>query len=139
MPNQIIWRWPSFKPEEVLSPQGLSAYLNQGILLFSPIMLTALSQFRAAINQPILINHGNLRLRGFRSCEENASVSGGKLSMHLQGIAADCTIKGVSPENLAKAAEASGLFSGIGLYPEKGFVHLDIRLTTDGIIRKWVA
>ena len=138
MPNQVVWRWPSFEPQEVLSPMGLDAYLNQGILLFSPIMLTCLEQFRAAINKPILINHGPHTHRGYRSCTENASVAGGKQSMHLQGVAADCTIKGVKPEDLAKAAEASGLFSGIGLYLEKNFVHLDIRCTTDGKIRKWV-
>lgn len=137
MPHKVGWYWPDFKPEEVLSPMGLKAYQEQGVLLFSPLMLSCLQQFRQKLQLPMLINHAGLKLRGYRSCAENKQAGGVDQSMHLMGLAADCTVLGLSVAELAEKAEKSNLFSGLGVYIDKGFVHLDARLTTDGRIRKW--
>lgn len=137
MPNQVVWRWPDFKPEEVLSPLGLAMLENQGVLLYSPLMLTSLQQFRKQLQRPLLINHAGLQFRGYRSCSENKRVGGAEQSMHLLGIAADVTVQGLSVAELTAKAEASKLFSAIGSYPDMGFVHLDIRCTTDDVIRRW--
>jgi len=137
MPYKVDWAWPDFQPEEVLSPHGLSLLRTQSTLLYSPIMLTALQQFRRQLTLPILINHAGLTLRGYRSCSENLQASGKAQSMHLLGIAADCSVKGMFASELAAKARKSGLFSGIGLYKQAGFVHLDIRCTTDGRIVFW--
>lgn len=137
MPQKVEWQWPDFKPEEVLSPEGLAIYHTQATLLYSPLMLTCLQQFRRQLETPLLINHGELKLRGYRSCSENKQAGGKGHSMHLLGIAADVTAKGMSAMELAARAEASGLFSGIGLYRSKSFVHLDIRPKTNGLVTYW--
>jgi len=81
-----------------------------------------------------LINYDGLKLRGYRSCHENYDL-GKQFSMHLLGLAADCTIPDMTPSEVAEAAKKSGLFTGIGIY--KTFVHLDIRCITDDRIREW--
>jgi len=134
MLHKVTWHWPDFTPAEVLSPNGLQMLEKQNTLLFSPLMLTCLQQFRQQLQQPILINHAGLKLRGYRSCAENAGT-GKPFSMHLLGIAADCSVAGLSTAELAEKAKKSGLFTGIGIY--KTFVHLDIRCITDDRIREW--
>jgi len=136
MLHKVEWNWPDFKPHEVLSPSGLSFFETQNTLLFSPLMLTCLQQFRNQIQQPILINHAGMKLRGYRSCLENSGI-GRPFSMHLLGIAADCTVKGLTPAELALKAEKSKYFTAIGVY--ENFVHLDIRCITDEHVRKWNA
>lgn len=49
-----------------------------------------------------------------------------KTSQHTLGRAADIRISGVSIDALKRAALKLGA-RGIGLYPEKGFVHVDVR------------
>jgi zinc D-Ala-D-Ala carboxypeptidase len=49
-----------------------------------------------------------------------------KTSQHTLGRAADIRIPGVGIEELKRAAMKLGA-RGIGLYPEKGFVHVDVR------------
>lgn len=134
MLHKVDWHWPDFVPAEVLSPDGLRMLETQDTLLFSPLMLTCLQQFRHKIQKPILINHAGLKLRGFRSCKENATV-GKEFSMHILGIAADVTVPGLTPAEVAEKAKASGLFTGIGIY--NTFVHLDIRPIFNTRIREW--
>lgn len=79
-----------------------------------------------------------LRLNsGFRCKFHNSSPSvGGKPdSLHLQGRAADVRADGWTPQELAAAAEEIALFAegGIGMYPDRGFVHVD-----NGERRRWV-
>lgn len=136
MLHKVDWHWPDFTPAEVLSPDGMRMLETQDTLLYSPLMLTCLQQFRFKIQQPILINHAGLKLRGFRSCKENATV-GKEFSMHILGIAADCSVKGMTPSELAEKAKKSGLFTGIGVY--QTFVHLDIRPILTHRIREWKA
>ena len=63
-------------------------------------------------------------------CEiHNPKVGGVKLSLHLKGMAADITIEGVEPAEVAKYAESIGV-KGIGLYDtskDGHFVHIDTR------------
>ena len=63
-------------------------------------------------------------------CEiHNPKVGGVKSSLHLKGMAADITIEGVSPAEVAKYAESIGI-KGIGLYDtskDGHFVHIDTR------------
>ena len=63
-------------------------------------------------------------------CEiHNPEVGGVKSSLHLKGMAADITIEGVSPAEVAKYAESIGI-KGIGLYDtskDGHFVHIDTR------------
>lgn len=47
-------------------------------------------------------------------------------SRHSQGRAVDMVLPGVSDENLATYLRTLG-FVGVGIYPQSGFVHLDVR------------
>jgi hypothetical protein len=118
-------RWPDFKPEEVLSAEGLYA-LNEGALLINVEALDKLQSFRVHLGQQIIVNFGPNRLRGYRSPTENTSIRGARYSMHVQGVAFDITVPGMAIESLAEQAEAFG-WHGIGIYPSRKFVHVDRR------------
>ena len=125
----MIWRWEYFTPEEVLSPVGLAQYLQDNLLM-QPFALDAFDGFRAEFNSPLLVNHGTLKRRGYRSPEENKKVGGASLSRHTQGIAIDVTAKEFEARVLFEAVLQSSArygFGGIGFYPHRNFVHIDCR------------
>jgi len=130
------WRWDLFKPEEVLSPEGL-AQLSRGVMLVQPALLDMLTSFRAKLDKPILVNHGSLKYRGYRSPHENYKIVRGETySFHIQGLAADCTVPGLNPGELYQTAWEFG-WHGIGCYPNDGFCHLDVRPLLDGKPVTW--
>lgn len=122
----IDWRWEHFKPEEVLSPDGLRA-LDHGIVTISPLLLDTLEGFRSHIGHPLKINHGHLKYRGYRSCSENTKIGGETFSFHLQGLAVDVSCDELPLSKFMDVAESFPDWTGIGYYPNKGFLHLDIR------------
>lgn len=61
---------------------------------------------------------------GYRSPTHNAAVGGSSRSRHKVGDATDVQFKGVSPDDVADAAEELG-FDGIGRY--NTFTHVDSR------------
>lgn len=65
---------------------------------------------------------------GYRTAAHNKAVGGAPYSQHCYGRAADIRVAGVSVEQLAAYAETllPGT-GGIGRYPAKGFVHVDVR------------
>lgn len=132
-----MWRWKYFEPKEVLSPEGIKVLAHQGLLLVQPALLDKLTELREKIEKPILINFGSHVLRGYRCPSENNKVEGKPFSLHLQGLAADVTVKDLSLYDLGQAALAVG-FSGIGTYPEKNFLHLDLRTNLRWTITRWV-
>lgn len=130
------WRWPDFKPEEVLSPNGLSA-LDRGVMVIQPILLDKLTELKKTIGHPILINHRGLTYRGYRSPYENYKiVKGETYSYHMQGLAADCSCVQISVAELKEIAEKLG-FKGIGFYESQRFVHLDMRERLQGGVAHW--
>jgi hypothetical protein len=58
---------------------------------------------------------------GYRCREHNAEVNGDPQSSHMQGMAADIHVVGISPKEVAKYAESIGV-KRIGLYDT--FVHI---------------
>ena len=77
-----------------------------------------LEKLRLVWNCPIQV------MSGYRCEKHNNKVGGAKKSQHLIPTAADIIIKGVSPEEVAKAAKDLG-FKGVGTY--KTFTHVDLR------------
>jgi uncharacterized protein YcbK (DUF882 family) len=133
------WRWEFWKPEEVLSPMGLTQW-ERGNLLFQPFALDTFDELRRILQKPLRANHGKLELRGYRSCHENYKASGAPLSRHVQGIALDVTCYH-SPvaelfEAIEKVSEVLGI-GGIGYYPDRNFVHIDCRPLIDGKPTIW--
>lgn len=132
----MSWRWESFKPEEVLSQEGMAQY-RRGVMLISPQLLDTLEEFRAYIGTPIIINTPQMKYRGYRSPFENYKiVKGETYSFHMQGLAADCSTS-LSVDKLHELALSFGKWTGIGFYPSRGFCHLDIRPSLDGKVTKW--
>lgn len=85
-----------------------------------------LQQIREHFGKPI----GGSRLTAYRCPAHNAQVpNAAKNSRHTLGMAADISIAGVTPAEIAKFAESMGVL-GIGLYDtakDGHFVHIDTR------------
>ena len=65
---------------------------------------------------------------GYRTHDHNHDVGGARNSQHRYGIAADITLDGLSPAQLASICKTSG-FSGVKAY--QGHVHVDSRVEFD--------
>ena len=90
-----------------------------GEVKVNPSLLERLEALRAELgNVPVIINSG------FRSMSSNREVAGAEDSQHLFGNAADISVPGKTPQEIADAAIKVG-FTGIGIYPNH--VHVDVR------------
>ena len=135
------WKWNNFEPAEIAcygnSAENIKRYTKDcgcGGELFLPAYadtnnknmpvyfiqsMDALQRLREAWGKPIILNSAH-------RCEQhNKRVGGAKKSCHL-AIAFDCVINTNEQETFVKLAKKCG-FNGIGIYPRRGFVHLDIR------------
>ena len=90
-----------------------------------------LEVIRAELATPLVVNHGSVINRGWRSPTSNIQVGGSATSSHLVGLAADFNAQGMSSwkaYNRLKAAKKSGrlpAFDQIIYYP---FGHLHLGL-----------
>lgn len=112
------WPWKDFTPPEVACKHCGELYLDE------PSM-DALQALRGRWGKAIVINSGH------RCAVHNKSVGGAPRSQHLQ-IAFDCRCPKDDQPAFIAAAQSAG-FTGIGRYPGRGFVHLDM-----GPKRQWV-
>jgi len=89
----------------------------------NPHLVDALQELRDLAGAPIRVNSG------YRCPEHNQAVGGAKRSQHLLGNAADIVIKGLSVASMYELAAQVPAFrnGGIGVYPEQGFIHVDVR------------
>lgn len=120
------WRWGNFAPHEVLSPHGLKM-LRRKNLKIQGFALDVLQSFRTRIGMSVMVNHGRLTLRGWRSTVENKKARGVNDSPHVQGIAFDMNVYKMSLAQQAIATIRQEGFNGIGIYPKKNFIHGDCR------------
>ena len=111
-PRQIGY----FDTREFASP-------DTGEVKVSTDLITRLNQLREDLGVPIHVTSG------YRTPEYNEQIGGADQSRHITGEAADIVAEGISPEELADAAEE--YFPGIGIY-EDGHVHVDV-----GPEREW--
>lgn len=87
-----------------------------------PALVEKLEQLRKVLSdRPIHI------LSGCRCPTHNARIGGVRNSQHIAGKAADIRVPGLTTPALHDAVVASGLFKGIGFYPRRGFLHVDVR------------
>lgn len=83
-------------------------------------LVEVLQKIRERFGKPVNVNSG------YRTVSKNKAVGGATYSQHLYGTAADISIAGVSPKDVAAYAETllPGT-GGIGIY--KTFTHVDVR------------
>lgn len=90
-------------------------------------LIDLLKQFEAHFGAPVEFETANSL---YRTAATNKACGGSKGSKHMQGIAADFHIPGVTPLELAQYAEQLGA-GGIGVYSGWGthgkHIHLDTR------------
>ena len=79
-------------------------------------LVEILQQIRDHFGKSVNVNSG------YRCAALNKAVGGDPNSSHMQGMAADITVTGVKPKDVAKFAESIGV-QRIGLY-DAGFVHI---------------
>lgn len=78
------------------------------------------------LKEPIQLNSG------YRDPKRNLTIEGAaRTSRHIKGEAADISIPGVSPLQVARFSVWLG-GGGVGWYPDKGFTHVD-----SGGLRTW--
>lgn len=122
-----IPKWDSdfFQPEELLSPDSIKLWEEKGLCILDPIALSTLNEFRAWLSMPLIVNSGDLRLRGTRSERENSMIDGSAVnSLHKYGKAFDITCPNLTPAELLHKAIEFKKWSGIGVY--RSWVHVDI-------------
>jgi zinc D-Ala-D-Ala carboxypeptidase len=113
------WPWPHFTPEEM-------ACRGTGRLVVSIALMDKLEALRKRLGgRPLVVTSG------YRSKEHNAAVGGAANSQHLYGQAVDIALANADGAEVEGHAKMLG-FTGIGRYPGKGVIHLDI-----GPARTW--
>lgn len=82
-----------------------------------------LQEIRDALGKPVVVSSG------CRCRKHNERVGGSPKSQHVEGKAADIHSPGVSLKDLYRLAESNDKAAegGIGLYPQNGFIHVDVR------------
>ena len=89
-------------------------------VFIAPALVSLLQALRDHFGAPVTI------CSGYRTTAKNKAVGGAQYSQHLYGAAADITVKGVTPEKVAREARAHlGNTGGVGRY--KTFTHVDVR------------
>ncbi len=84
-----------------------------------------LEQVRALVGRAVIVSSG------YRSPALNAAAGGARDSAHLQGLAADITVSGMTPKELAKAIIKAGIEFDQLIY-EGTWVHIGL---APGVLR----
>lgn len=87
------------------------------LVLVHPSLIIALQALRDHTQRPVRINSA------YRSPAHNKAIGGASASYHTKGMAADITIDGMTPLEVASLAHDLGL-GGIKAYPS--FTHIDV-------------
>jgi uncharacterized protein YcbK (DUF882 family) len=81
-----------------------------------------------ALLQDVRDKFGTLKVTSGHRCEDyNNFVGGSKNSYHLQGRAADIVPLKADIIEVANYIESTNHQGGMGVYPDKSFIHLDTR------------
>lgn len=93
-----------------------------GCLGALPQIFNALEAFRAIAGRPVFV------LSGYRCPIANAiTPNAAKNSQHVQGIAADITVEGMTPAEMEAIARKIPGIHGIGRADKQGYIHVDTR------------
>ena len=89
-------------------------------IFIAPALVEVLQKIRSHFQAPVTV------CSGYRTPGHNKKVDGAAYSQHLYGTAADISISGVTPKEVAAFAETLlPKTGGIGIYDS--FTHVDVR------------
>ena len=99
-----------------------------GVAAMSDRLLDGLQELRDMVGVPVYVTTKWGHAGGYRCTDRNALAGGHPKSRHMTGEAADIHIKDMSVIQMYIAATKISAFKygGIGIYPDNGFVHLDV-------------
>lgn len=106
----------NFKVSEFACHDGSDA------ILVAPRLVMVLQSIRSHFGAAVTINSA------YRTPQWNEKQGGAAASQHCYGTAADITVKGRTPAQVAAyARELMPDWGGVGIYDRKGFTHIDVR------------
>jgi hypothetical protein len=117
-----------FTDSQTAVRRGISNIPNEKALDNLRRVAEVLEQVRTLVGKPLNISSG------YRSPALNLAVGGAQASAHLSGLAADITVSGMTPIDLARAIEGSGIKFDQLIY-EGTWVHIGL---ADGELRNEV-
>ena len=94
---------------------------NVNATCLSPKLRLAIWEFEGYFGKKIVMSSG------YRDLAHNASVGGADNSYHTKCMAADFYIPGISKDRLIAFAGKLNLVGGLGCYPGRTFIHVDVR------------
>jgi uncharacterized protein YcbK (DUF882 family) len=99
----------------------------------NPLLLAFCDELRHRCGFALHVNSG------YRNPEYNAKIGGEKNSYHMLGCAADLSVAQYNEEDFQKMYKlAKEMFPpGLGYYPQKKFIHIDVRSGYDHLAR-WI-
>lgn len=107
-----------FKVKEFACKDGSDA------VLVAPRLVMVLQSIRSHFGAAVTINSG------YRTPQYNTKVGGVAQSQHCYGTAADISVRGQTPAQVAAyARQLMPDWGGVGVYAKKGFTHIDVRET----------
>lgn len=105
---------------ESAARQGIDNTPNAKTLANLSRLCTFLEHVRLLFGQPILVSSG------YRSVELNQAIGGSRTSVHMQGLAADINVVGVTPSVLAQRIADSPLMFDQLILEYDQWVHLGL-------------
>lgn len=90
-------------------------------LCLSPALRLLIWDFEGYFGKKVVMNSG------YRTPWHNAAVGGASSSYHMKCMAADFHIPGVSKSKLIAYAMRNHGVGGLGCYPGRKFIHVDVR------------
>lgn len=87
----------------------------------SPKLRFAIWEFEGRFGRKIVMNSG------YRDPFHNGKSGGSSDSYHMKCMAADFFIPGVSKDELIRFAHSLPAVGGLGCYPGRSFIHIDVR------------
>ena len=91
-------------------------------VLVAPRLVMMLQSIRSYFEKPVTIHSA------YRTPQYNDKVGGVSESQHCYGTAADISVKGHTPEEVASyARQLMPDWGGVGIYHDQGFTHIDVR------------
>lgn len=90
-------------------------------LCLSPKMRFVIWEFEGHFGKRVVLNSG------YRNAFHNSAAGGADNSYHTKCMAADFYIPGVPKEQLIAFAMQTGSVGGLGCYPGRSFIHVDVR------------